>query len=202
MASSSGIYGRPRPESTRSLSTRPSRSTTTRAACAAMSGSWVTMMTVWPAAWSDAEDLHDLLAGDAVEVAGRLVGQEDAGLVHQRTGDGHPLALAAGELVGPVVHAVGQAHPLQRRRGPVAALPPAHAGVHQRQLHVVQRGGPGQQVEGLEHEADLAVPYPGERVVAEPRDFLAVEPVLARRWAYRGSRAGSSSWTCRSPTGP
>ena len=31
---------------TRSTSTRPSRSTTTRRACAAMSGSWVTMMTV------------------------------------------------------------------------------------------------------------------------------------------------------------
>ena len=47
----------------------------------------------------------------------------------------------------------------------------------------MQRGGAGQQVEGLEDEADLLVANAGEFVVIEFADHLAVEPVetLARR---------------------
>src|SRR5687768_994244 len=60
------------------------------------------------------EDPHDLLAGGAVEVAGRLVGQQDGRLVHQRPRDRDPLPLAAGELVGPVIHPVSQPHPGER----------------------------------------------------------------------------------------
>src|ERR1043166_2953220 len=39
------------------------------------------------------EDLHDLAAGVAVEVSGRLVGQEHRRVVHQAAGDGHALLL-------------------------------------------------------------------------------------------------------------
>ena len=146
-----------------SLSTRPSRSTTVRSACAAMSASWVTMMMVWPCAVQLAEHLHDLLAGRAVEVAGGLVGQEDRGLVDQRAGDGDALALAARQLVGPVVHAVAQADPAAapRWRGSRRSLR-RDAGVDQRQLDVVERRGAGQQVERLEDEPDLLVAHPGQ----------------------------------------
>src|SRR4051794_19750369 len=44
-----------------------------------------------------AEHVHDLVARLGVEVAGRLVGQDDVGVVDQRAGDRHPLLLAAGE---------------------------------------------------------------------------------------------------------
>jgi hypothetical protein len=57
-----------------------------------------------------------------------------------------------------------------RRRGAV---------VDERQLDVVQRGGAGQQVEGLEDEADFLVADAGELVVVELGDVVAVEPVLA-----------------------
>ena len=63
------------------------------------------------------------------------------GSVDQRPGDRDPLALAARQLVGPVVHPVGQADPLQRRRGALPPLAAPDAGVDQRQLDVVQRGG-------------------------------------------------------------
>ena len=52
------------------------------------------------------EQAHDLLAGGAVQVARRLVGQENAGRVDQRTRDGDALPLSAGELVGPVLDPV------------------------------------------------------------------------------------------------
>ena len=41
---------------------------------------------------------HDLLAGGRIQVARRLVGQQDARPIHERPGDGDPLPLSAGEL--------------------------------------------------------------------------------------------------------
>jgi len=43
----------------------------------------------------------------------------------------------------------------------------------------VQRGGAGEQVEGLEDEADLLVADAGELVIVERGDVVAVEPVAA-----------------------
>ena len=59
------------------------------------------------------------------------------------------------------------------------ALGGGRAVVDEGQLDVVQRGGAGQQVEGLEDEADFLVADAGELVVVEFADQLAVEPVLA-----------------------
>ena len=97
-----------------SRSTRPSRRWIWRRACAAMSCSWVTRTIVCPDDQQLLEQLHDLLAGRRVEVAGRLVGEEDAGIVDERPGDRHALALAARQLVGPVIHAVAQPDALER----------------------------------------------------------------------------------------
>ena len=69
-------------------------------------------------------------------------------------------------------------------------LPPLlgpHAGIHQRQLDIVQAGGPGKQVEGLEHEADLLVADPGQLVVLQLGDPVAVEPVLPGRGAVQAA---------------
>ena len=45
------------------------------------------------------EQADDVVAGLGVEVAGRLVGQDDGRLAGQRAGDGDALLLAAGEVV-------------------------------------------------------------------------------------------------------
>ncbi len=132
-----------------------------------------------PLAVERVEQHHDLLARGAVEVAGRFVGEQDTRPVHQRPGDRHPLPLASRELVGPVQHAVLEPHACQRVSGQLPALAPAHPGVDQGQLDVVQRRGPREQVERLEHEADLLVADPRELVVAQFRDPVAVEPVFA-----------------------
>src|SRR2546422_902854 len=55
-----------------------------------------------------------------------------------------------------------------------------HARVDQRQLHVVERGGARQQVEGLEDEPDFLVADARQLVVGEVAHFQTVEPVLAR----------------------
>ena len=70
------------------------------------------------------EQAEDFLARAAVEIAGRLVGQQDRGLVDQRPGDGDALLLAAGKLVGPVAHAIAQADGFQRLLRPRPPAPP------------------------------------------------------------------------------
>ena len=76
-----------------------------------------------------------------------------------------------------------------------------HAGIDQRQLDIVQRGGAGQKVERLEHEADF--------LVANARQFIVIQ--FADQWplsqylpcsAYRGSRSGSSASICPNRTVP
>ncbi len=125
-----------------------------------------------PLAWSVVEQRHDLDAGLGVEVAGRFVGQDDGGPVDQGAGDGDALALTAGELVGLVVHACFQADVGEDFFGALDAFGRGGAVVDQRQLDVVQRGGAGQQIEGLEDEADFLVADAGQFVVVEFADQL------------------------------
>lgn len=44
------------------------------------------------------QQFYDALAGVAIQVAGRLIGQQQAGLPHECARDGHPLLFPAGEL--------------------------------------------------------------------------------------------------------
>ena len=50
---------------------------------------------VLPASMQPREQRHDLGAGLRIEVAGRLVGEQDRRVVDQRPRDRHALALAA-----------------------------------------------------------------------------------------------------------
>ena len=160
----------------------PSRMWTTRCAYSAMSGSCVTSTMVLPLACRRVEEGHDLDAGFGVEVAGGLVGEDDGGAVDQGAGDGDALPLAAGELVGLVIHARFEADIGQRLLGALNALGGRRAVVDQRQLHVVQRSGAGKQIECLEDEADFLVANAGQLIVVEFADELAVEPVSAFGW--------------------
>ena len=58
-----------------------------------------------------------------------------------------------------MVDPVAETHHLQRRTGPLPALCLFHPAVQQRQGHVIQRRQPGQQMKGLEHEAQLLIPH-------------------------------------------
>ena len=120
-----------------------------------------------------AQQAHDRLAVDRVERAGRLVGEQQPALADDRPGDRDPLALAAGELVGEAVGALGEAELLERLEPRRARGLGADAVELERQGDVLDRGEPGEQVEVLEHVADRAAPQP--------------RPVVARH-ARRGRR--------------
>jgi hypothetical protein len=69
---------------------------------------------------------HDLPAGLRVQLAGRLVGDQQFRAPGQRPGDGHPLLLAAGQLVRPLRGVVLHADDVEQRG--LAAAARASAG--------------------------------------------------------------------------
>ena len=96
-----------------------------------------------------------------------------AGPVHERAGDGHPLHLAPRQLRRLVVHAVREPHPLQHAPGPLLALLRRDPAEKQRKLDVLLRGRVREQVEVLEDEADVPVPYFGQPVAVRVGHGLA-----------------------------
>ncbi len=125
------------------------------------------------------EDFHDLLGRRRVEVARRLVGEENRRPVHQRAGDGDALALATREFVGAMRRAIAELDAFERFHRALLPLGGTRAGVHQRELDIVQCRRARQEVERLEDEPDLLVPDARELVVLHRGRELAVEPVLA-----------------------
>jgi hypothetical protein len=99
------------------------------------------------------QHLHHLLAVAGVQGRGRLVAQQDPGLGRERPGDRDALLLPAGELRGVLVAVVGHPHELEHLQRP---LPAASALEPQRQRDVGERGRVREQVELLEHHADVA----------------------------------------------
>ncbi len=114
-----------------------------------------------------------------VEVSGGLVGENNGGPVHQRTGDRDPLTLSTRKLVGLVGHSRLHAHRSQSFLSPFHALGRGHARINQRQLHIVQSRCARQEVEGLEDKSNLFVPDAGQFVVVQLADLLTIQPVLA-----------------------
>ena len=121
------------------------------------------------------QQAHDLLGVRRVQRAGRLVGQHQLALTDHRAGDRHPLPLAAGQLVGVLARAIGQAQAVQGAQPSGARLPGRGAVKLQRQGDVLRRGEPRQQVEVLEHVADRAAAQP--RLVVRDIFATAVPPM-------------------------
>src|SRR5439155_1434644 len=103
------------------------------------------------------QQVEDRLPRLRVEVARRLVGQEEPRLGHEGARDGDALLLAARELGGPAARRRRRERHLgERLLGAPARLPPGDAQELQRPGHVLLRREGGEQVEALEGEADLA----------------------------------------------
>src|SRR5262245_12363259 len=59
------------------------------------------------------EQGQDLVAGTAVQCAGRLVSQDESGVAHHSACDDHPLLLSTGELIRRVMAAIGQTNTVE-----------------------------------------------------------------------------------------
>ena len=131
------------------------------------------------------EQLHDLHTGLAVQRAGGLIRQDDVRVVDQGPGDGYPLHLTAGKLVGLFVCLVAQSHLFQSLFGALFPLGFGDAGNGQGQLHIGQNGLVGNQIVALEHKANgvvpvgipipVLIPLGGDAVDNDVAGFIAVQ---------------------------
>ena len=125
------------------------------------------------------QDGQHFLAAAAVQGAGRLVRQDDAGVVHQRAGDGHALLLAARQGRRAVVQPRAHAQPVQKRCCPRAARECGLAPVDGGDFDVAKRGQFRQQVIPLEDEAKAFAPQRRQLGIVQRADVLARETVGA-----------------------
>ena len=141
------------------------------------------------------QQLDDARAGRRVEVAGRLVGEQDGGLGHESAGDRDALLLAARELARVMAESRLEAH-LPEHHARFRAGVPA-AGELQRQHDVLERRQRRHEVEGLEHEADVACSRCGTSIFVQRREFGAFEPDPAcARLVEAGQQREQRGFSC------
>ena len=119
----------------------------------------------------------------AVQVAGGFVGDDQHGIGDQGACDGHTLLLSAGEFLGLVVHAVAQPNLLEHffcQLVPLFARVLVAAVIYQRQDHVAQGGGAGQQVVRLEDIAEFGIADGCQLVFIQVADIFAIQDILSR----------------------
>jgi len=88
------------------------------------------------------EDSHDFNAGPAVQVSGRLIREQDLGVIDQRPRNGDALLLSAGKLTGMMILAPLQTNRSKNAVGPLTQLLIAELmpSVEQWQLDIFARG--------------------------------------------------------------
>ena len=141
------------------------------------------------------DEIEDLLLDGHVEGGGRLVGDEQIGLVGERHRDHHPLALAAGELMRILVQPRAGVLDADQLQEPLR-LPPrttaAEAAMQDQALGHLAADGV-QRIERahrlLEHHCDAIAPDPAPVVLGPGQQVGAVEADLACHLGTLGQQA-------------
>ncbi len=114
--------------------------------------------------------VDDRLAGGAVEIAGRLVGQQQRRAGDEGARDRDALLLAARQLAGIVPQAMPEPDPSQRRLGQREGV--AMPSQFERDRDVLARRHRRQQVKALEHDPDMTPPQPRQPAFVEAAQVL------------------------------
>ena len=129
-----------------------------------------------------AQQLEDAAGRALVEVAGRLVGEEDHGVVDQRPREGDALLLAPRELARVLARLAGQPDLREDPHHPRPDARAARARHLQREGDVLLRRPVVEQLEVLEDDAE-APAQPRDVARRHPVRGEARDPDVARRWA-------------------
>ncbi len=124
------------------------------------------------------QQVDDLAGGPRVDVPGRLVGEDDIRLADERPRDPHPLLLAARQFAGKVAQPGAEPEVIEQ---PFRALEDLRTGRVREERHgdVLHRGQGRDQVEELEHEADVFAPQVSPSVLGQVVRPLSAEAYLA-----------------------
>ena len=124
------------------------------------------------------EQFHNIQRIGAVEAGGRLVGNQQAGLVNHCARDAQTLLFAAGQSDGHIVFAAFQADFLNRNTRALFRFARLIAANPQRQDNVLQDIAVVEDFVVLEDNADMLA-HKADLIVAQGAEVLVVEPNLA-----------------------
>ena len=119
---------------------------------------------------------EDRVGGMLIEISGRLVGKHERRFVRKGAGNRNPLLLAAGQLGGSMVKALGKTERAEQLLCAYSRGLRLGAEDELWQHHILDGIELGQQVMELIHEAEELAPEPRSSVIVEPRCFLAAQP--------------------------
>ena len=122
----------------------------------------------------------------AVQIAGGLVGEQDLRARRKRPGQRHALLFAARQLSGIMGAPIGQPHRFQLGGGQVPGI--GHAAQFQRHRDIFQGRHGGDQMKGLEHDADPSAPEAGGGVLIHAGDIGAGDGDAPGRWPFQPGR--------------
>ncbi len=162
----------------------------------------VTWTIVVPCVVELLEQLHDLLALVGVQIARRLVRQDERGLGDHGARDADELLLAAGELAGIEILLAHDAEAVERVADQALALGRLDVAVGERQVEVLVDREVVDQVVALEDEADVRSLQRLPVLRLERLDRAVHEDVLALEGAVVASRGCAAAWTCPRPRAP
>ena len=121
------------------------------------------------------QQIHHLLAVLGVEVTGRLIRKNQLRACDHGTSNSDALLLASGELLREVLGAMADGHALHNLRDFGLSLCGAYVQVAQRQLNILIHIQFVNQVEALEHKADIALAELGALLLLKIGHFRAQE---------------------------
>ncbi len=139
-----------------------------RGARAATCASWVTRNIVEPCCSAKRhEEVEDRGTSGGVEIAGRLVGEDDTRLIGQRTSDRDALLFTTRKLTRQMVTSLGQPDLVEQLHTSIVTRTALHTRRRKRGFDVLGGCQCRDQIELLEHEAESAQPKIGEPAVGE-----------------------------------
>ena len=115
-----------------------------------------------------------------VEIAGRLIGQQDFRIADDGAGQRHALLLAARKLAGIMRQAMAETDMLQLFFRPRKSIGPS--GKFKRDGDILQRRHGGHEMEGLKDDADMLPTKAGKTILVEAGEILARHMHAARAW--------------------
>src|SRR5262245_16069924 len=140
------------------------------------------------------EQFEDMLSISAIEIARRLVRQQNRRLHHERSRQRDALLLAAGKLDRVMIAALDEADAVEQVFGAGAGGSIEAAAELHRQNDVFKGGKCRNQVIGLEDETEFFPSKLGKLVLTQLRDVLTVDDNAARcRCIETGNQAEQSA---------
>ncbi len=122
-----------------------------------------------------AENLEYLLPALLVQIARRLICQDQGGMVDQSPCNRNSLLLTTAQSAGPVLKTVPKADLLQPSASAIPALVGGDFHRVERESHILQGGERGNEMESLKDETDVFSPPQCELVLIQRADLLSLE---------------------------